>query len=80
MLVCPQELSGQQFHLLLQILYLFSFRVIIPYWHVGYLSCFACVLEGAQVFLQVFVTRMQAGQHAAERIATQGLPEEASQL
>ena len=80
MLIRPVQLDGQQLHLQFQVLYLLSLGVIIPDWFVGDLGGLAGVLEGTQIFIDIFVTRVQTGYHATEGVTTQRLSKQTSEL
>ena len=79
-LVCTEQFRGQQLHLSLELFDLLGLGVVIPYWSVGNHGGFGGVGEGAEVFFQELLRGVQAGDHAAEGIAAQALPQEAGQL
>ena len=66
----------QKLVLLLQLLDEAHLRVIILDWLIRYVARLARILQSANVLFKKHVTRVQAGDHQAVGVATQGVPEE----
>jgi len=70
----------EKFVLLLQLLDEAHLRVIILDWLIRNIACLARILQSANVFFDKHVARVQAGNHQAVGVATQGMPEERSKF
>jgi len=79
-LVRLEQLLSQHSVLRLQLLYQPIPRILIPHWLVRDVRGSGGVLEGADIFVDVGVTRVQAGHHEAVRVPSQALLEQACQL
>ena len=66
----------QKLILLLQLFDQAHLRVIILDWLIRYVARLARILQSTNVLFDEHVTRVQAGDHQAVGVATQGVPEE----
>ena len=80
LIISHLEFPLQSLNCSLLLLNEFESRILVDHWYVANILSSACVVQSGYVLLQVLIEWSQAGKHQRERVASQRMTQQCSQL